>query len=75
MQWRLSIWRRRRLALLQEFIHEQSDLKGFTGGNQLTLSPDETRLYTSPAPHPARWRVFAAMRQLAKLDYHATICQ
>jgi len=54
-------------SLLQEFINEQSDLKGFTGGNQLTLSPTKTRLYVSG--HSARWRVFRRDAATGKLDY------
>src|SRR5205823_12512554 len=36
-----------KLSLVQEFISEKSELRAFTGGNQLVLSPDESRLYAS----------------------------
>jgi 6-phosphogluconolactonase (cycloisomerase 2 family) len=36
-----------KLSVVQEVINEKGDLKGFTGGNQLALSHDETKLYAS----------------------------
>jgi 6-phosphogluconolactonase (cycloisomerase 2 family) len=36
-----------KLAVLQEFISEQSDLKDFSGANELTISPDDKYFYAS----------------------------
>jgi len=36
-----------RLSVVQEFLNDASDLKNFTGGNELTISPDGLHLYAS----------------------------
>jgi sugar lactone lactonase YvrE len=61
-----------KLTVLQEFINEQSDIKDFTGGNQLTLSPDETRLYAS-ATTSCSLACFRRDPVSGKLTYMASI--
>jgi 6-phosphogluconolactonase (cycloisomerase 2 family) len=36
-----------KLKVIQEFINEQGELKDFTGGNELAISPDEKSFYAA----------------------------
>jgi 6-phosphogluconolactonase (cycloisomerase 2 family) len=60
------------LSVLQEFVNDEGELKGFTGGNSLALSTDGLSLYASGTTS-CGLACFRRDPSSGKLEYQATI--
>ena len=61
-----------RVALLQEFINGQGDLRGFQGGNHLAISPDGRNVYAT-ATRSSSVACFRRDTKTGKLSYLETV--